>query len=239
VKQLRLSIVAAGIALAAVAASCREQPPRAGELPQGTLVVARTESLERLLAQLARLEGTRIARRAKALASTLPDCPWVEGREADGDPAEVWSRLRCRPVASELAGLDRQRGDRDIAFALPANGGDRALGTLAVAANGDVEAELLLPRSAFASARGLLLPGTEDPGPALLSHADELAHARLRPEGGLDIASLVPASSQADRMFRLKSELFAGASTAHGKPPSTCRSRAVRCPARRWLWASR
>jgi hypothetical protein len=44
----------------------------------------------------------------------------------------------------------------------------------------------------------------------VLNHADELVHARLRPAGGLDIASLIPAESQADQLFRLKSELFAG-----------------------------
>jgi hypothetical protein len=164
-----------------------------------------------LLARLQRLEGTRLARRAAALAEALPGCEWVEGREEEGPPANVWSGLSCRPGDSALAGLDRERGDRDLAFALPANGGARTLGTLDIAENGDVEVEILLPRSAFANTWALTLPGAEPPGPTLLSHADELVHARLRPEGGLDIAALVPESSQADRMFRLKSELFAGA----------------------------
>jgi hypothetical protein len=178
--------------------------------PEGTLVVARTEALARLLARLQRLEGTHLARRAAALAGALPDCEWVEGRE-EGHPADVWSGLTCRPTDSALAGLDRERGDRDLAFALPANGKARTLGTIAIADNGDVDVEVLLPRSAFASTWALTLPGAEAPGPTLLSHVDELVHARIRPEGGLDITSLVPESSQADRMFRLKSELFAGA----------------------------
>jgi hypothetical protein len=174
-------------------------------------VIARTEALARLLARLQRLEGTRLARQAAALAGALPDCEWLEGREEEGRPADVWSHLSCRPADSALAGLDRERGDRDLAFSLPANGGARTLGTLAIDARGDVDVEVLLPRSAFAGTWALTLPGAEPPGPTLLSHADELVHARLRPEGGLDIASLVPESSQADRMFRLKSELFAGA----------------------------
>jgi hypothetical protein len=43
-----------------------------------------------------------------------------------------------------------------------------------------------------------------------LSEAGTLIHARVRPQGGLDLASLVPSDSQGARLFRLKSELFAG-----------------------------
>jgi len=210
-KHRRLRSFAAVLAIAALVAGCREQLPPGDDLPPGTLVIARSESLQRLLARLTQLEGTRIAASAAALASALPDCPWVEGQVPSGDPADVWSQLRCRAPDSPLAALERERGERDIAFALPAKGAVRPRGSLAVAANGDVVVELLLPPIAFANTRALLLPAAESPGPALLNHADEIAHARLRPEGGLDIASLVPASSQADRMFRLKSELFAGA----------------------------
>ncbi len=81
----------------------------------------------------------------------------------------------------------------------------------AISEGGDVAAEILLPESRFENGRALLLPDREAAGPTLLNRTDELVHARLRPEGGIDIASLVPTSSQADRMFRLKSELFAGA----------------------------
>jgi hypothetical protein len=211
VNRLRLRILAACIPLFLAVGGCGEHRPPGSDWPEGTLVVARTEALARLLERLQRLAGTRIAQRATALAGALPDCEWVEGREAAGHPAEVWSRLTCRPTDSALAGLDRVRGDRDLAFALPANEGARTLGTLAIAGNGDVEVEILLPRTTFVGTWALTLPGAEAPGPTLLSHAEELVHARLRPEGGLDIAALVPESSQADRMFRLKSELFAGA----------------------------
>ena len=210
-KRPRLRILAGWFTLMLAIGGCGEHPSLGRDWPSGTLVIARTEALARLLARLQRLEGTRLGRRAAALAGALPDCEWLEGRAEAGRPADVWSRLRCRPADSALAGLDRERGDRDLAFALPENGGHRTLGTLAIDARGDVDLEVLLPRSAFAGTWALTLPGAEPPGPTLLSHADELVHARLRPEGGLDIASLVPESSQADRMFRLKSELFAGA----------------------------
>jgi hypothetical protein len=55
-----------------------------------------------------------------------------------------------------------------------------------------------------------MLPGGAPPGPGLLSGRDALVHARLRPAGKLDLAALVPAGGQADRMFRLKSALFTG-----------------------------
>lgn len=210
VKRPRLCILAGCFALSLAMGGCEEHRPPGSDWPEGTLVVARTEALARLLARLQRLEGTPLARRAAALAEALPDCEWVEGRE-EGRPADVWSGLTCRPTDSSLAGLDRERGDRDLAFALPSNGGARTLGTLAIADNGDVDVEILLPRSVFGEAWALILPGAEAPGPTLLGHADELVHVRIRPEGGLDIAALVPESSQADRMFRLKSELFAGA----------------------------
>jgi hypothetical protein len=211
VKRPRLRIFASSFALLLAIGGCGGNRAPGSDWPEGTLVVARTEALARLLARLQRLEGTRLARRAAALAGALPDCEWVEGREEEGRPSDVWSRLSCRATDSALAGLDRERGDRDLAFALPKNGGARTLGTLAIAEDGAVDAEVLLPRSAFAGTWALTLPGAEPPGPTLLSHADELVHARLRPEGGLNIAALVPESSQADRMFRLKSELFAGA----------------------------
>ena len=63
-------------------------------------------------------------------------------------------------------------------------------------ADGGVTLELRLPASAVTGVRALLLPGGA-PGPGLLSGADQLAHLRLRPSGGLDLAALVPDSGQA------------------------------------------
>jgi hypothetical protein len=45
----------------------------------------------------------------------------------------------------------------------------------------------------------------------VLSDADALAHLRLRPAGGIDMGALVPEGSQGDRLFRLRSALFASA----------------------------
>jgi hypothetical protein len=208
--RLRVVLAVLAAALALGIGGCSVQPAPGSDWPAGTLVIARRAALAQLLGRLQRLEGTPIARRAAAVAAGLPACEWLEGRSV-GEPADVWSRLACRSGASELAGLDRERGDRDVAFALPADRGQRAIGTLAISDAGDVEAELLLPRAVFTSTRALMLPSGGAPGPSRLSHIDELVHARLRPEGGIDIAALVSPDSQADQMFRLKSELFAGA----------------------------
>lgn len=208
--RLRCSVAALAAGIALGASGCSGEAAPGDDWPPGTLVIARGAALAQLLAQLQQLEGTPLARNAAAVAATLPDCEWLEGRSED-DPAEALSQLACRSGAGEFPGLDRERGDRDIAFAFPAHRGRRTVGTLDISDAGDVEAELLLPRSVFTSSRALLLPSGGSSGPSRLSHAEELVHARLRPEGGLDIAALVPTDSQADQMFRLKSELFAGA----------------------------
>jgi len=208
-RRLRRTLAAAvGLALACVACSEPAAPRQAW--PAGNLLVARSDALRQLLAQLEGIEGTRIARHSAELLRSLPDCPWISARTAPGaeDPAPS---LACFDPAGELAALDRVRGNADLVFALDGEAGERTVGTLTIADGGAIDAEILLPESRFDSARALLLPDREPAGPPLLNRSDELVHARLRPEGGLDIASLVPTSSQADRMFRLKSELFAGA----------------------------
>jgi len=210
-KAARSLVLALCCAAAAATSGCRAEPGADPDWPGGTLVIAERAALERLLGRLERLEGTPLGRLAATLAATLPPCAWLEGRAENGPPSTVWRALQCRGSESAFPGLDRERGGREIAFALPEQSGERVVGTLAVDADADVEAVLLLPRTAFGDAVALALPGDEAPGPALLSRRDELVHVRVRPEGGLDIAALVPERSQADQMFRLKSELFAGA----------------------------
>ena len=45
----------------------------------------------------------------------------------------------------------------------------------------------------------------------VLETRDSVLHARIRPASGLDLAALIPEDSQADRMFKLRSELFVAA----------------------------
>jgi hypothetical protein len=205
--------MACGFALAGLAfglAACAERPAAAPQEPPGALLVARTAELARLLGQLAWLEGTPLARRIEAVRAALPACPVVESQAPDGGFEQLVRRLECRPAHSALEELHRERADHALAFAWPLEPGLRLRGRLMLDDRGGVELDLRVPRDAARGAQALLLPGDKSPGPGILSGSQRLLHARAQPEGGLDFASLVPEGSQADRMFRLKSQLFAG-----------------------------
>jgi hypothetical protein len=177
--------------------------------PGGAALLANTQSLNRLLGQLAQLENTPLADRAELIRTSLPDCPVVEGRAQSGRLSDVLQTLTCRSAGSDLAALERIRADSDLAVALPIDG-NRVLGALTIDASGDVDLEIRVPDAAAAGLAGLVLPGSQDPGAAELSRSHTLIHARIRPIGGVDIARLVPRQSQGAQLFRLKSELFAG-----------------------------
>ena len=177
--------------------------------PSGAALLANTRSLDRLLEHVAQLEGTPLARRAERLRASLPDCPTVEGRSESGRISDIWEALTCATGNADLIALERARDGWDVALSFPASGG-HGIGTLSIGASGDVELELQLPRITGEGLAGLALPGEAAAGAAELSESETLIHARVRPHGGLDLASLVPADSQGARLFRLKSELFAG-----------------------------
>jgi len=184
--------------------------PEAPPEPSGAQLSAGTAELRQLLGLLARLEGTPLAHGAERLAARLPDCAALEARAPQADLAALLEGLGCAQPTGALAALHRERGSDALAFAWPLEPGLVLRGRLRLDAAGNAELELRLPRDAAEGARGLWLPGGP-PGPAVLSGSETLLHARLRPAAGLDLASLVPDGSQADRLFRLKSELFSGA----------------------------
>lgn len=185
-------------ALAALALlSCAEPPAQ-----PGASLLAERAPLLRLLGALSRLEGTPLARRAAELSAGLPDCPRLEAHAAAADARALAAALRCAGNSEPLA--------HDLRLAWPLSGGLSLEAWLDVDERGGIEASLELPGGAAHGARALLLPGREPPGPAVLSGADSLLQARVRPAGGLDLAALVPEGGQGDRMFRLKSELFRG-----------------------------
>ena len=207
----RLRWLALPLCAAWLSSACGAPAGPETDWPAGALLIGRGEALSALLKRIATLEGTPLAGRAEAMARALPDCEIVEARAESGALSELWSRLTCKPERSQLEALDAVRGDRDLAFALPVSDGSRAWGTLAVGPRGEVEGDLRLPHAAVQGAAALLLPGREAPGPGVLSRDGELFHARARPDGGLDLASLVSPDGQAQRLFRLKSRLFGGA----------------------------
>jgi hypothetical protein len=202
-----LLATAAACALAACGPSAPPEPPE----PSGLLMVGRSPDLARLLGHLAGLEGTPLGRSAAALAERLPTCGLVEARAADGRPESLAANLRCAPPRSELARLHGELGSASVAFVAPESNDVRVRGRISIDALDETEIELTLPAEAARGGAALLLPGDEAPGPGVLSGSETLLHARLRPAGGLDLAELVPSGGQGDRMFRLKSRLFAGA----------------------------
>jgi hypothetical protein len=123
--------------------------------------------------------------------------------------SDLWTALGCATESLDLVALEQARNGWDLAVSVPV-AGDHWLGTLSISPSGDVEIELRLPRVAAEGLASLALPGEEAAGAVELSESETLVHARVRPQGGLDLASLVPSDSQGARLFRLKSELFAG-----------------------------
>lgn len=185
------------------------QTPTDG-LPPGALLSARRADLVRLLDHLAALEGTPLAIRAGELEQALPACDEIEAQDANGDWRALVASLRCRTPGGPLEPLHAKRGPDALAVAWPLDAESRLIARLALRPDGDASISLELPRAAASGVRGLFLPGERAPGPGVLSAEDGLLHARVRPVGGLDVASLIPAGSQGDQLFRLKSRIFTG-----------------------------
>jgi hypothetical protein len=179
-------------------------------MPSGAVLVGDTARTVPLLQRLERLRGTPLAQAARAARERIADCEEFEAHCPPGDGCGLFEALTCRAARPGLAAVHAARGDNDWFFAdspaegpwVRAWGRDEAPGV--TVARAEIAA---LPAT---GALALLLPAEEPPGPPQLS-ADELLHLRLRPDGGLDVASLIPAEGFGARLFQLQSELFAGA----------------------------
>jgi hypothetical protein len=195
-------------ALILAVGACAERAPEV-QWPAGALLVGRTAALRNLLDDLQQLRGTPLAVAARQLGDRLPDCQGVEAHAPSGRFEDLVEALACRTTPSALEAVQQRRGDDDLLLALPVEDGSR----IWIAAREHPDGLSLALRWRDAPSEGalaLLLPGAEPVGPALLGGGERLMHARVRPLGGLDVAALVPRESQANRLFRLRSELFAG-----------------------------
>lgn len=205
---------ACALALAAALVACGGPAPR-DPWPEGAALAGRRASLTALLEPLRGLHATPLAREAGRLADALPDCPWVGAHAPEGDAAALGQHLRCLEAGDPLLAWHRAVADEDgapdLLFALPLPDGSRLRGTGTVAEGGDVEIGVAWSGADAQGPLGLLLPGDEPAGPDVLAPDARALHLRVRPRGGLDVAALVPAGSQADRLFHLKSGLFARA----------------------------
>jgi len=196
-------------ALALATGACAERAPEA-DWPAGALLIGHTAALQDVLDDLQRFTGTPLARTAKTWADALPDCETFEAHAPSGRLTDLTETFRCRQIPSPLDAVHRQRAAHDLLLALPGPDGSRRVATARVEPD-QVAIALRWPDPPSDGPLSLLLPGTEPAGPGLLGDAERLVHVRVRPAGGLDLAALVPEGSQADRLFALRSELFAGA----------------------------
>jgi hypothetical protein len=201
-----------GLSLAwGLACGAPEAPPPDAEWPPGALLSARSGALHALLQELEALRDTPAARAARRLREALPGC---ENVEAVAERAADWSAaLRCADAGAELAGLHAYRADAAAALALPLlEGGPRALLRVTRDARGTaLELRWTPPETQLAD----LLPGGRPSGPALLDDRQRLLHARVRVDGALDLAALVPEGSQADQLLHLRAEAL-GATVLDG-----------------------
>lgn len=201
---------AALLALALGAVACARDPAPAGEWPAGALLVGARSALAAVAGDLAHLEGTPAAREAQAWRAALPDCDVVEAQTPEASLAALRKALRCADPGGPLAAVHRDRGEHALLFAWPL-GRERVTGSADVSRGGDLELRFELPDEAFAGPRALLRPGDAGPGPGVLGGTDALLHARLRPEGGIDLPALLAPGGQADQLFALRSRLFGAA----------------------------
>ncbi|HKJ25161.1 MAG TPA: hypothetical protein VKB65_10090, partial [Myxococcota bacterium] len=191
---------------AALALSCGGGP-EVPAIPRGAHLVADGPVLLGLLARLEGLRGTPLGRRAVALRARLDGCDSVVGHAADGALDALLDSLDC---ATPPAALAAARGDAALLWVWPLDRDQRWIVTGGPGGAGLVLDARLDPPGASERA-ALLLPSADDAGPPVLDARDALLHARVRPEGGLDLAALVPEGSQGDRLFRLKSALLGSA----------------------------
>ena len=206
----------AALLVASVFVACEPKAPETA-WPVGFWLVARPSALEHVLSQLERFEGTPLAAWIQDFGDRRAERGWSRCEIVAGggaDLTELLAGLGCdagpeRP-AKVLARLEGELRDRDIAFVWSPRDGAPVVGSLSVDPDRGIELEAIIPDDFFSGARALLRPGLDEPGPSVLSADESLVRVRLRPEGGLAITDWVPRGSQADRLFRLKSALFAG-----------------------------
>jgi len=201
--------------------SCQPAEPPA-MLPVGPLVAGDAEAFRQILQSLEQLESTPLAREARRASLALRSC------EAFLTTGEGGTRLfegsACVEESALSPALDELREDAAIIFIWPLGGaaseqsasssrrsGPSLVGRIHVSEDGSLRLEARLDRLPTTGWSRWLLPHDQPAGAARLATRDALVQGRFRPRSGLELASLVDTGSQADLMFKLKSELFAGA----------------------------
>ncbi|MGD2113650.1 MAG: hypothetical protein PVG07_01255 [Acidobacteriota bacterium] len=214
-------LIGLGLGLGLVSlTACGGQPP--APVPPGTTWTGDAARILPLLERLEALSGTPVAAAAVTLRSAVEGCDQLYAHCPAGDPeCSLPARARCggpEPGGPESpARLAELRGAADWVFTWGSPEGHglilRGTGTPdgGLALDGEVYAPHEDGNEGPAS---LLLPSAEPPGPARMSSAGALIHARFRPDGGLNVARFIEGGDWSARLYRLQSELFEGSTLA-------------------------
>lgn len=207
----RPSVRAASLLLLLTVTGCMVRTEVPEPLPRGARIAGSASALLTLLSRLESLRGTTLAREASRLRARIADCHEVVAASPEGDFGELLQSFECAPFADEPDGIRRLRADGDLALLLPLEGLGRLEGGVRAADGASVVLKGRINVGPGDLLGAFLTPAPDPPGAPRLGSRGALLHARFRPAGGLDLASLVPRGGQGDRLFRLKSEIFSGA----------------------------
>ncbi|MDX1502802.1 MAG: hypothetical protein R3325_10605 [Thermoanaerobaculia bacterium] len=185
--------------------------PAAGpELPEGTAAVGAAREVRPLLEALATLPESPLARWAGAALGALDGCEELELLCPPGGGCDPRERVVCGSGDARLEELVRRRGAAGWAVSHRGSGSRwLALGAPSGRGGGSrVELELEVAEELVAGTASLLLPAAGPPGAWLLDGDDAFLRLRLRPDGGLGLADLLPDEGWGARLFRLQGRLL-------------------------------
>jgi hypothetical protein len=203
------TLVVVGLCLSVwLAAGCRRPGPAAG-LPEGAYLAGDAAALRRVLERVQQRSHAPLGREAGRMLQRVAGCARVTAHAPAGELRALANGVACAQALPPA--VEALRAGSDLALLLPLGSAGRLVGTLRVDAQGSVALDARLELAALDGAARLLLPAEQPPGPPLLNPEGALLHGRYRSAGGLNLAQLVPAGSQGDQLFRLRSALFSGA----------------------------
>ncbi len=203
-----LAVLAAALALAASCGPRSEAP-----LPAGITFAGDAARLVPLLDRLEQMTGTRLAHEAERFEARLRGCRRFVAHCPAGAPCDLAAAVRCDGSAP-AARADALAGDADWLLARVASDREWLVVRGHRADDGSVTLDADLSDPGETSALRLLLPSAEPAGAARLATGDALAHVRLRPDGGLDLAQFIEGGGWGARLYRLQSDLFEGTTLA-------------------------
>jgi hypothetical protein len=198
--------VALVVAAALVTLACDRSPTRS--LPSGRFIVGDAGRIDDLLQRLEVMSGTQLARAASLAREKVEGCEELEAWCPGEESCALLERLSCRGGEAGLEQAYQLLGEADWFFGSELGEGQQLTAHGRTVGAGVTEVDLELSGLEEQQALSLLLPAERGPGPFLLSADQTLAQIRIRPDNGLDIASMVSREGWASQLFQLKSELF-------------------------------